>query len=215
MVDLKIFLSGAHGTAAVLPVENRGYVVRGKAATVRGHAGPSVVGADATKFPHALWVGDLPSLQSFVGFLAIVLAPPLYLCAMACWVLGAAAARGSRFVSWSSTDPSLGALDRTLGANAVRNEAFVGVPVAAGSSDRVVPLSGVARRNAGWMLGGLRHTAKGAINVALRTGATHGSTLRNVSIPARFASRVETLAIFFSGKSFGHGPHTLTVMRSV
>lgn len=213
MVDLKIFFRGASGAPAILPEENRGYVVGREGAAISGLASAPIVNADFIEFAHPLRVGCLPAEKHLTNFLAICLRPALYIAAVLLWVLAAALACLRRvIVVWIAGVPFSTSTDATFGAHAVGHPSPV-VSVDAGCSGRVVHLAALSGGGARRMPRLLGLTGPGAGGCADGARIVVDVALGYMSVLARFSGEVALFAgRYRSGAFRARGGHTLTLI---
>ena len=213
MVDLKIFLGRADGAAAVLPLENRGYVVGGKAAAVAGHSCPSIVSSHSAKFSQSFWIGLLPALQHLSNLAVVLLCPALYLCAVAGRVFRSASARGSRFVAGALSKPLLRGDDIAGRTQAALDPSLV-VSVRAWLASGVVKVAaffgGQSSRMPRTFGGGSHRSFTGALSAR----ASRHVPLGEMAFAARLAGEVKAFAGRYCCSPFRGRSHMFTVMTT-
>ena len=192
MVDLQTCACTAGGAASVLSFVNGSDVCSGKRSSVPAFCGSSIGGGYATNLFSYFWIGILPAL---------------YFRTVASWVFGSASSRSCGHVARVGFIPFGRSNERAFDADTIRDKMPIFVAVLAGFTNRIMSLTCFASCNAARMFGFLLLPPNLFLDGTSGTNAISRVSLRKMTIFARLASMVETLAFGFGGFSFWNSVH--------
>jgi hypothetical protein len=206
VIDFELFLCATCRATMVLFDAKRRYILGRVRASIFGFLRSAIGGINRVIESPVLDVRRFPGIKSRLGLFRIFLFPSLHLRAMSSGISRPPSPRSGGFISRPRLVPLLATLDRALNANAIRNESLV-MPVLARNASRVVALASRAGCYAVRMLGALGRTFKRVNDGARGTNAGARISLGHVSVPARLAGKVESLASRAGGFSLWNSAH--------
>lgn len=211
MIDFETIARRTNGTAAVL-FDVQGFDIgHREGAAVRGFAGASSIDGGSAHSANVFDVRDLPLLECLVSFLAILVAPAFYFCAMAGRVLRSSSPCAGGHVAGILLVPLLCGDHVTRHARPASHPSLV-VAMWAWLASRVMkfvaPLGGQSRRMP-WTLG---HAPHRGFDGALGAHARSYGPLGEVAFAARLSREVKALASRLCGSLFRRRFHMLIVM---
>lgn len=217
MVDLKILLTRANGTPAVLLQENRGYVVGSECPAISGHSGAPAINRRPTAGANVFNVVRFPPPHSIVDLVSIVLGPLETCRAVSRRILGATLpSHASVVVVRVLRVPARHPLDPASAAVSAGYEPLIRMPVLTRAVTNVVPFASGTSGNAGRVLRALGRALQTVFASAFCAPRSNDRPFRDVPPIAWLSREVEGFARNKSSGAFWRWlGHTFTVTQPV